>query len=36
MVVSNELEQVWKEAVIVLSQHLPEGAEENHKNPDSG
>jgi hypothetical protein len=34
--VNNELERIWKEAVLVSfkvkSQHLPGGAEENHKN----
>jgi hypothetical protein len=35
MTVSNELERMWKEAVVVkvLSQHLPGGTEENHEKP---
>jgi hypothetical protein len=40
MTVNNELERMWKEAVMakfkVLSQHLPGRTEENHKKPQSG
>jgi uncharacterized protein with GYD domain len=38
--VHNELERIWKETVmawfVVLSQHLPEGAEDIHDKPQSG
>jgi hypothetical protein len=34
---NDELERMWNEGVVahfkVLSQHLPEGTEENHKKP---
>jgi hypothetical protein len=37
---SNELERVWKEAVMarfkILSQHLPGETEENQEKPQSG
>jgi hypothetical protein len=38
--VNNELERMWKEAVMVyfeaLSRHLPGGTEENHENDQWG
>jgi hypothetical protein len=38
--VNDELERMWKEAVValfkVLSRHLPGGSEENHEKPQSG
>jgi hypothetical protein len=37
---NNELEKMWKEVVMayfkILSEHLPEGTEENHVKPQSG
>jgi hypothetical protein len=40
MIVNNELERMWKEAVVakfmVLSRHLPGGTKENHEKPQSG
>jgi hypothetical protein len=27
---NDELERIWKEAVVVLSRHFPGGIEENH------
>jgi hypothetical protein len=40
MPVSDELERMWKEAVMayfkVLSRHFPGGTEENHEKPRSG
>jgi hypothetical protein len=38
--VINELERIWKEAVMalfkVLSRYFPGGTEENYKKPESG
>jgi hypothetical protein len=40
MIVNNELERKWKEAVVaqfkVLSRHLPGGTKENHEKSQSG
>jgi hypothetical protein len=40
MIMNNNLERIWKEAVLaqfkVLSRHLPGSTEENHKEPQSG
>jgi hypothetical protein len=40
MIVNNELESMWKEAVMaqfkVLSRHLPGGTDEIHEKPRSG
>jgi hypothetical protein len=34
--VIDELERIWKEAVVVLSRNLPGGIEENHEKLQSG
>jgi hypothetical protein len=40
MTVSNELERMWKEAVLAefkaIFRYLPGGTEENHEKPQSG